>query len=280
MPHPMKEQDGVLPFPKEFDGFIVKRLASYPAKSIRVAPGNRHYTVEILYEVPTVEIKPDNGRYLGIDLGVGNFAAVVSNTGENPYIINGKGLKALNQYWNKQNAAYTAAAEVANATKETVRLLRLVNNRNNAVKDFMHKASRRVVDFAAQSDISVIVVGKNAGWKNACDMGKLSNQSFVRIPHANFINLLTYKAAMTGIKVMVTEESHTSKTSFLDGEKPEHKDTYLGKRVYRGLYRSANGTLINADVNGACQILRKVFPGAFAEGIADTWFCPVIINLA
>ena len=79
---------------------------------------------------------------------------------------------------------------------------------------------------------------------------------------------------------MVTEESHTSKTSFLDGEKPEHKDRYLGKRVYRGLYRSANGTLLNADVNGACQILRKVFPGAFAEGIADTWFCPVIINLA
>ena len=280
LPHPMKEQDGVLPFPKEFDGFKVKRLVSYPAKSIRVVPGNRHYTVEILYEVPAIETKPDNGRYYGIDLGVSNFATVVSNTGENPYIINGKGLKSLNQYWNKRNATYAATAEVANGIKETARLSRLANNRNNAVKDFMHKASRKVIDSAIQSDISVIVVGKNVGWKNSCDMGKQSNQSFVQIPHANFINLLTYKAALAGIKVVVTEESHTSKTSFLDGEKPEHKDRYLGKRVYRGLYRSANGTLLNADVNGACQILRKVFPGAFAEGIADTWFCPVIINLS
>jgi putative transposase len=208
---------------------------------------------------------------MGIDLGVGNFAAA----------------KSANQYWNKRNAHLKSAADIVNKQKSTHMLIGLADKRNSAVKDFMHKASRSIVDMAANEDISVIVVGKNTGWKQESALSRVVNQSFVQIPHAKFIKMLTYKAARKGIAVVGTDEAYTSKTSFLDGELPVKHQPYAGKRIKGGLFRTAAGCLVNADINGAAQILRKVFPGAFAEGIggvsaqrcAVSWFRPVIINL-
>ena len=113
-------------------------------------------------------------------------------------------------------------------------------------------------------------LGKNVGWKQESKMNKVANQSFIQIPHAVFINLLGYKCRKHGLNLSVTDESHTSKTSWLDDESPQHHEQYLGKRVKRGLFKSADGSLINADVNGAMQIVRKVFPKAKADGI---WAC-------
>ena len=155
-------------------------------------------------------------------------------------------------------------AKISNQTKQQTIL---TNKRNNQVKDFCHKASKKVIDLAIERNCNTIVVGKNTDWKQGARMSKQVNQSFIQIPHASFINMLEYKCKKYGLNFKTTEESHTSKTSWLDDEAPEHHETYAGKRIKRGLFKSANHLLINADVNGALQIVRKVFPKAKSDGI-------------
>ena len=141
----------------------------------------------------------------------------------------------------------------------------------------MHTASKRIIDLLVKEGIKTLVIGKNDGWKQESNMGKRNNQNFVQIPHAKLISMLTYKAELVGIKVKVTEESYTSKASLLDLDKmpvydPERKEKpkFSGKRIKRGLYQASDGTLINADINGAGNTIRKVAPKAFdAEGVED-----------
>jgi len=135
-----------------------------------------------------------------------------------------------------------------------------------------------IVGFALERGCNTIVVGKNDGWKQGPEMGRKTNQSFVQLPHSVFINMLEYKCKKSGLNFISTEEGHTSKTSWLDDETPKHHETYQGKRIKRGLFKSADGTIINADVNGALQIVRKVFPKAKADGV---WACgqPVRVNV-
>ena len=123
--------------------------------------------------------------------------------------------------------------------------------------------------------IGTLVIGKNDGWKQAINLGRRNNQNFVQVPHARFINMLSYKAALVGIQVIVTNESHTSKCSFLDNEPVEHHECYAGKRIKRGLFRAGDGRLINADVNGAYNIIRKAIPNAFGNGTAGVVVHPV-----
>ena len=144
---------------------------------------------------------------------------------------------------------------------------RLFRKRKYKIKDYLHKASCRIFEYAAANGITTIVVGKNAGWKQECGMGTQNNQNFVQIPHARFIDILAYKARARGIAFITVEESYTSKCSFIDGEDMCHHDRYLGRRIMRGLFRSKEGILINADLNGALNIIRKAVPNAFAEGI-------------
>jgi putative transposase len=277
---PLKERNGILPFPKTFLGFTIKRYSKYPAKQVRFIPRNRHIVCEIIYEAPDVEQILDNNRYYGIDLGLDNFATVASNTGSNPYIINGKGLKSINQYYNKQKAHYQEVAQRMNNKKITNRMLSITDKRNAQVRDFIHKASRKIIDNAIENDISVIVVGKNDGWKQDINIGKRNNQNFVQIPHSIFIDTLTYKAKSVGINVITVEESYTSKTSFLDGEMPVKHDIYAGKRVKRGLFKSSSGKLINSDVNGALQILKKSKPNAYADGVVGIGLYPAKVSIS
>jgi len=148
--------------------------------------------------------------------------------------------------------------------------------RNRRIMHYLHTASRRIIDLLVSEGIGLLIVGKNPLWKQEVEMGKRQNQNFVQIPHARLIELLTYKAALVGIQVIVTEESYTSKASFLDADPlpvypvsdalREEPPTFSGRRVKRGLYRAANGRQINADVNGAYNIMRKAAPDAFAQG--------------
>src|SRR5205085_797445 len=141
------------------------------------------------------------------------------------------------------------------------------DNRNRRIKTALHRCSRLIIDTLVKAGIGTLVIGKNDGWKQQVNLGRRTNQNFVSIPHAQFIDMLTYKAQLVGIRVIVTEESYTSKCSFLDLEDICKHETYAGKRIKRGLFRAADGHTIHADVNGSYNILRKVVPNAFANGI-------------
>jgi len=222
---------------------------------VRVLPRNNHHVVEVVYKVEQKEPKSDNGRYASIDLGLNNLATVSSNVVK-PFIINGRPLKSINQYWNKEKARLQA--HLKGNQRTTKRIKSITNIRNNKVKDYLHKSSRRIVNFLVSNNISTLIIGYNEEWKQNINLGRTNNQAFVNIPFYTFIKQLEYKCKLEGINVILTEESYTSKCSFLDGETLEEHENYLGKRIERGLFRSAKGELINADLNGSLNILRKV----------------------
>ena len=211
--------------------------------------------VEVVYKVEQKEPKSDNGRYASIDLGLDNLATVSSNVVK-PFIINGRPLKSINQYYNKEKARLQS--HLKGDKKTSKRIYSITNIRNNKVKDYLHKSSRKIVNFLVSNNISTLIIGYNEEWKQNINLGRTNNQAFVNIPFYTFINQLDYKCKLEGINVILTEESYTSKCSFLDGESLEEHENYLGKRIERGLFKSAKGKLINADLNGSLNILRKV----------------------
>lgn len=222
---------------------------------VRVLPRNNHHVVEVTYKIADVQPKSDNGRYASIDLGLNNLATVGSNVVK-PFIINGKPLKSINQYYNKEKARLQS--HLKGNKKTSKRIESITNKRNNKVKDYLHKSSKMLVNFLVSNDISTLVIGYNEEWKQNINIGKKNNQTFVNIPFYVFIKQLEYKCRLEGINIILTEESYTSKCSFLDNESIEKQESYLGKRIKRGLFRSAKNKIINADLNGSLNILRKV----------------------
>lgn len=158
------------------------------------------------------------------------------------------------------------------------KLDRLYQKRKHKVNDFLHKASHYLINHAAENHIDTIVIGYNKGWKQEIEIGKVNNQKFVNIPFATLLNMITYKAKEKGVQVIITNENHTSKCSFLDDEPIQKKSTYKGKRIKRGLFKSSNGRLINADVNGAMNILKKVI-GNFNYNPIQVCSTPKMINI-
>nr|WP_304099522.1 transposase [Mitsuokella multacida] len=279
-----KLKDGVIRFPRTFQGFTVKAIfACQPDavfKQARFIPHGGEIDLELVYELPEVEEKADNGKYAAIDIGVDNLAALAWNTGKRPVLLKGTPLKSVNQYYNKQMAKRRSICELMNGRHSSKRIARLTAKRNRKVEDYLHKASRKVIDLCAEQDVSVLVIGKNKGWKQEAKLGRRVNQSFVQLPFARFIQMLQYKAEAIGMKVVLTEESYTSGTSFLDGEVPT-KDCYdKSRRVHRGLFQANDGRKINADVNGAYQIMRKVFPNVNADGIEGVALRPAVVALS
>jgi len=232
---------------------------------VRIVPKTTHYVVEVIYERAPEPAVVDPGLIAGIDLGINNLATIASNkAGFVPVIVNGRPLKSINQFYNKRRAALQAQLPTKQVTSQ--RLARLTDTRNRRIDHALHTASKRIIDLLVREGIGTLVIGKNDGWKQTVRLGKRTNQTFVQIPHARFIHMLSYKAELCGIQVLLTEESYTSKCSFLDDEPLCHQDQYLGKRVQRGLFRAADGRRINADINGAANIIRKVAPAAFGPG--------------
>lgn len=214
-------------------------------------------------------------RLLGIDLGLDNFAAAVGNFGDAPFVIKGGILKAINQWYNKRRAsllsALTQGSDSTHSQKHSHALEALSRKREEAVRDLFYKCTWYLCRYAVKHGVEVIVFGQNKGWKQETSMGKQNNQNFVSVPYDRFRRILSFVAESCGIPVVCQEESYTSKASLLDLDvipvygKNDEKPFFSGKRVKRGLYRSADGTCLNADVNGAGNILRKHYPDAFAE---------------
>ena len=215
---------------------------------------------------------------LSIDIGVDNLSTITNNFNEAPVIVNGKGLKSINQYYNKSLAHYKSVTKMLNKTDYSNKQNKLTIKRNTKMTDYLHKTSRFIADYAKQHSVSIIVIGHNKEWKQNSVLSKQVNQHFVQIPFNTLIQQIQYKAEEFGIKVILVEESYISGTSFLDNELPIKENYNKSRRKHRGIFKSNNGTLINADVNGAFQILKKAFPNAYANGIEAVVFQPIKVN--
>jgi putative transposase len=241
---------------------------------VRITPKKTHYVVEIVYTVEMHIASPDENRIASVDIGLNNLATVTTNQpGVNPLLVNGRPLKSINQFYNKRMA--DLRRRLPKGQYYSDQMGRLTDKRNNRIKDYMHQTSRDIIEFLEQHKIGMLIIGKNDGWKQEIDLGKRNNQNFVQIPHAQFIAMLTYKAQLMGITVILTEESYTSKCSFLDDEPIKKHNEYKGKRIHRGLFQASDGRIINADVNGALNIMKKVVPNVTTNGIEAFVVMPV-----
>ncbi|MFB8798037.1 MAG: transposase [Microcoleus sp.] len=245
---------------------------------VRIVPKTYHYSMEVVYEPKSVTQSSSGVEGIaGIDIGLNNLATITSNQKWFlPLIINGKPLKSINAYYHKKKALLQSYLK--GEKKTSIKIEQLTHKRNVKVDNYLHNASRFIINHLAANRIGTLVIGKNDNWKQGINLGKRNNQNFVAIPHARFIEMLTYKAQLAGIVVKVIEESYTSKCSFLDNEPCVKHSEYKGKRIKRGLFRAGDGRLINADVNGSANIIKKAFPNAFAEGIQGVLVSPVRVT--
>ena len=244
-------------------------------QQVRLISKNNHIVVEVIYNVKDVEPLADNERYASMDLGLNNLGTVGSNVVK-PFIINGKPLKSINQFYNKRVS--NLKSKLTNGKKTSKRIKSLTDKRNNKIKDYLHKASTILVNQLVSNDLNTLIIGNNKGWKQDINIGKRNNQSFVQIPYSTFIKMIEYKCKLVGINVLITEESYTSKCSFLDSEDIKKQKEYKGKRIKRGLFKSSEGVLINADVNGSLNILRKVV-GNFNYDPIEVCSTPSVITV-
>lgn len=241
-----------------------------------VKPQYGGYTILVTFKEDLVlpEVPKQPKRILGIDVGVSNLAAVANNFGDTPFLIKGGALKSMNQKFNKQRAkllsAVTKGSDSTHSKKETKQLQALSRKRDAFLRDFFYKTAWYLVRYAKEQRVDVIVIGHNEDQKQNICIGKQNNQNFVSIPFCQFIKILRNTAAKAGIPVADREESYTSKASLLDLDAiPTYRKgntqayTFSGKRVHRGLYKTNRGCIINADINGAGNILRKEYPYAF-----------------
>lgn len=245
-------------------------------KEVRIIPRLKQYVIEIVYFKQEKESK-DKNIIASIDLGLNNLATVTYNNGYCPQIINGRPLKSINQYYNKDNAYYRS--KLQGSQKTSKRISNLINKRNNKINDYLHKASRELVNQLVSKNIATLVIGKNVNLKQDINLGKVNNQNFVQLPIMQFAEMIKYKCELEGITVIYHEESYTSKCSFLDNEEICKHEDYLGKRIKRGLFKTAQGRLINADVNGSYNIMKKAIPNAFANGIEGLGVNPVVLTI-
>ena len=255
---------------------------------VRIIPRLDQYIIEVCYTFNEKQQVRDNKRYGSIDLGVSNLVTFTSNIkGFQPLIFNGKPLKSINQYYNKKMALMKSTLELINKKRSSRKLRSLTNKRNNKVDNYLHKASKEIVKTLVSNNISKLVIGKNDGWKFEAKMSKKSNQNFIQIPHSRFIQMLEYKCEKEGIRVIIQEESYTSKASFLNLDvipiyDKNTKNNYIfsGYRKSRGLYKiSKSNQTINADINGSYNILRKAIPNVFTNGIEGFVVNPKVINI-
>lgn len=223
-------------------------------KQVRIIPQATCFIVELVYEKGINELSLNKDSFLSIDLGVNNLATCLSNVGP-PFIVNGKIIKSFNQWFNKRRSLYQS---FIGAKGRSNKINNLLHYRNCWVDDKMHKASKYIIDYCKKHNIGRVIIGKNEMWKNGINIGRVNNQIFVNIPHANLIHKIKYKAELAGILVETTEESYTSKIDHFALEKMARQVSYLGKRIKRGLFQSSTGKVINADINGALGIARKV----------------------
>ena len=251
-------------------------------KQVRIVPQLNYYVIEVVYEAQEEEIR--TGVVVGaIDLGLNNIATIVTNDKKNPLILSGKKLKSINQYFNKNITDRQGKLPKEVYTSKEIE--RLWTKRRNKIDYEIHKISKYIVGLMDEREVSKLIIGNNGGWKQGINLGKRNNQNFVYIPYKKIIDRIIYKCQMKGIEVIVREESYTSKASFLDydyiptiNEDDEVKD-FSGKRVKRGLYRTNKGKRINADVNGAYNIMAKEDLNYIKTKREELSFSPKLVRL-
>ena len=265
-------------------------LLDKKVKEIRIIPkaNARFFEIQYIYEAECVQRNLNTNNALALDLGVNNLVTAVSNSGKS-FIIDGKKLKSINQWYNKQNARLQSIKDKQNfGRKPTNRQRAICRDRNNKVNDYMNKAARKIIDYCIRNDIGTLVVGYNETFQKSSHMGKQNNQSFVNIPYGQLRFKLEYLCELNGITYVKQEESYTSKASFWDKDNipvynNDNPQSYVfsGKRIHRGMYQCANGKCLNADVNGALNIMRKSnvvsLNTLYARGEVDT---PIRIRIA
>ena len=242
---------------------------------LRLKPYHSFIKVEIIYEREVEQAELDTSKYAAIDLGIDNLATMV--TEEGCVIYSGRYLKSYNRYFNKTLAYLKSIKDRQGIKWSTNRIRSMYEKRDRYFEDVFHKVSRQIVDTLVVNKIGTLAVGYNVGWKNGTDMGKVNNQKFTQIPFARLVSYLRYKCELVGISFVTNEESYTSKCDALAFESVGKHDVYLGKRTKRGLFQSSVGKLINADQNGALNILRKVVGDSYVRRIADSGhsLCPI-----
>ena len=278
-------KDGILKFSKhittkipQFDKYR-KELLGF--QQVRVNPLYKGEIIEIEIVYNTTDCEPCNNKNIaGIDLGLGNLVTMVTNI-DKPLIINGNPLKSYNQYFNKHLSKVKSELALVNKYKSSKHIRSMYAKRDRYLNDMYHKISRYIVDYLSDRGISTLVVGLNKGWKDSINIGSSNNQAFNSISHGRLIDMLRYKCETAGITFVLNEESYTSKCAGLCLEEICKHESYSGKRIKRGLFRSGSNKVVNADVNGAFNILRKVFgkPQEILEIINRGWlFQPLKLN--
>ena len=252
-------EKGIIKLPKSNLQFKTKQKN---ISQFRIVPKNNYIVLEVVYDATIKKLLKDNKRYMSIDLGISNLASCSSNVSKS-FIINGKPVKSINQFYNKKKSKLQSELELKNKKKSSKQIQNLTLKRNNKIKDYFHKASRYIVNQLVNQSINTLIIGKNDGWKQETNIGKKNNQNFIQIPHQMFIKQLKYKCQLEGINVIEQEESYTSKVSFFDND---FIPTYQvndelfkpsGKRIKRGLFKTSSGLVLNADINGSLNIMRK-----------------------
>ena len=263
----------ILPFSNSFkkthktvEIVIPPILLDKEVKEIRIIPkaNARFFEIQYIYKTECIQRNLNKNHALALDLGINNLVTAVSSDG-NSFIIDGRRLKSINQWFNKKNARLQSIKDKQGLGKKTTdRQKAIARDRNNKVNDYMNKTARKVIDYCITNDIGTLVVGYNETFQRSSHIGKRNNQNFVNIPYGKLRAKLEYLCELNGIIFVKQEESYTSKASFwdmdtlpvYDGDNPKEYQ-FSGKRIHRGLYKTASGKLFNADVNGALNIMRK-----------------------
>ena len=266
------------------------KLAGKKVKEIRIIPKSkaRFFEIQYCYEAEEIQSNLDENHALAVDLGVDNLAACVTSKG-NSFIIDGKRLKSINQWFHKENARLQCIKDKQKFGKKSTNKQQTIRrNRNNKVNDYMNKSARMIINYCLNNDIGTLVCGYNKTFQRNSDIGKKNNQNFVNIPFGKLREKFRYLCKLYGIKYIEQEESYTSKASFFDediipvyNQDTPQTYTFSGKRIKRGLYQCANGKTLNADINGALNILKKSnvvsLTGLYDRGELDT---PIRIRVA
>lgn len=260
---------------KPFNQYSVRTHAKGKLMQCRFVSKKEYYIMEIVYEIDIPECDEQIDRICSVDLGVENFITVVNNFGEQPFIVKGGEIKSVNQYFNKKKAELQSDLKKKTGIDWSNRLEKLTNKRYEKIKYLMHCISKKLVDYCVLYNVDTLIIGLNKKWKQ--ENGGMQN--FTYIPYDLFISQIKSKCEQNGIKCIETEEGYTSGTSFLDNEEPTKENYDRQRRIYRGLFVSKSGKTINADVNGAYQIMKKVVPDAFSEGIEGAGLHPIRLNI-
>lgn len=251
-------------------------------KQVRLVPQCGQYVIEVVY---SQQVKPQqlNPNWVaGIDIGLDNLAALTSNKpGFKPVLVNGRPLKSINQQYNKVKAKLQS--QLKGNAQTSRRIQAIIRKRNNRIDNYLHNASRWIINHLVSQGIGTLVIGKNDQWKQEINLGATTNQNFVSIPHTRFIEQLKYKALLVGITVLINEESYTSASSFIDLDpipvyKQGDKHSFSGRRIKRAWYKSKDGLRIHADINASLNLIIKVVPAAFGLAIAGIAVCPFRIT--